>query len=142
LTMLPVLGFVSGTTSRYSYAPAMGFAWMVAGLLVAFREWIGRCARSTPLGTVTVFTIVAVIVIRFAVFTTKAIQNRLDWFDAYNEYAIAFERAHPEARGLADVAAPYPEHPNVRAEYVQPLLRWTLRSPDLIVHIKPAPSPR
>ena len=33
LAMLPFLGFVSGTTSRYLYAPTMGFAWMIAGLL-------------------------------------------------------------------------------------------------------------
>ena len=42
LSMVPFLGFVSGTTSRYLYAPTMGFAWMVAALLVTLGDWIER----------------------------------------------------------------------------------------------------
>jgi 4-amino-4-deoxy-L-arabinose transferase-like glycosyltransferase len=140
LAMLPFLGFVSGTTSRYLYAPTMGFGWMVAGLLVALRESIARRSGSNRLATVSVITLSAVIVIRFTVFTTEAIQDRLDWFDAYKEYAAAFERSHPGARSLSEVTAPYPSHPNVRVESIQPLLRWTLQSPDLIVHVEPKPS--
>jgi hypothetical protein len=139
LAMLPFLGFVSGTTSRYLYAPTMGFAWMVGGLLVALRDAVARRSGSKRLAIVTVSTLAAFAVIRFGVFTTQAIQDRLDWFDAYKEYAIAFERAHPEARGLAEVTAPYPEHPDVRADSIQPLLRWTLWSSELIVHVEPGP---
>ena len=139
LAMLPFLGFVSGTTSRYLYAPTMGFAWMIAGLLVTLGDWIERRSGGTRLAAVTVGTVSAFIVLRFSVFTLEAIRDRLDWFDAYKTYATAFERMHPEARGLREIAAPYPEHPNVRVESIQPLLRWTLESPDLIVHVQPKP---
>ena len=137
LAMIPFLGFVSGTTSRYLYAPTMGFAWMVGGLLTALREWIARRSHSPRLATISVVTLSAFIVVRFGVFTTEAIQDRLEWFNAYKEYADAFERLHPEARHLSEVTAPYPTHPNVRVESIQPLLRWTLWSPDLIVQVEP-----
>ena len=139
LTMMPFLGFVSGNSSRYLYAPTMGFAWMVAGLLVALREWVARRSRHKRLAAVIVVTLSAFIVIRFGVFTTEAIQERLDWFEAYKAYATAFERMHPEARGLREITAPYPEHPNVRVMSIEPLLRWTLESSDLIVHVEPKP---
>ena len=89
------------------------------------------------LAIISVVTLSAFIVVRFGVFTTEAIQDRLDWFNAYKEYADAFERLHPEARNLPEVTAPYPTHPNVRVESIQPLLRWTLWSPKLIVHVEP-----
>jgi hypothetical protein len=142
LSMLPFLGFVSGTTSRYLYTPTMGFAWMVAGLLVTLGAWIERRFAVKRLAAVTVGALSAFIVIRFCVFTTEAIQDRLDWFDAYKVYASEFERAHPEARGVQEISAPYPEHPNVRVESIEALLRWTLQSPDLIVNVQPRPGGR
>jgi hypothetical protein len=142
LSMLPFLGFVSGTTSRYLYAPTMGFAWMVAGLLVALGAWIEHRFASTRLAAVTVGTLSAFIVIRFCLFTTEAIQDRLDWFEAYKIYASDFERAHPDARRADEIRAPYPEHPNVRVESLEALLRWTLQSPDLIVKVQPKPDGR
>jgi hypothetical protein len=142
LSMLPFLGFVSGTTSRYLYTPTMGFAWMVGGLLVALGAWIEHRFTVKRLAAVTVATLAAGIVIRFCVFTTEAIQDRLDWFDAYKVYAAEFERAHPDARRAQEVSAPYPEHPNVRVESIEALLRWTLQSPDLIVTVQPKPRAR
>ena len=142
LSMLPFLGFVSGTTSRYLYTPTMGFAWMVAGLLVTFGAWIGDRFAVKRLATATVGALAAFIVIRFSVFTTEAIQDRLDWFAAYKIYADQFERAHPDARHAREVSAPYPEHPNVRVESIEALLRWTLQSPDLIVTVQPKPKAR
>jgi len=142
LAMLPFLGFVSGTTSRYLYAPTMGFAWMVAGLLVTLGAWIERRFAVERLAAAAVGTLSAFIVIRFCVFTTEAIQDRLDWFDAYKVYASEFESRHPDARTAQEIAAPYPEHPNVRVESIEALLRWTLQSPDLIVHVQPKPGGR
>ena len=97
LTMIPFLGFVSGTTSRYLYAPTMGFAWMVAGLLVTLGDWIERRSGGERLAAVTVGTLSAFIVIRFSVFTIEAIQDRLDWFDAYKKR----DRVRKDASGSA-----------------------------------------
>jgi hypothetical protein len=142
LSMLPFLGFVSGTTSRDLYAPTMGFAWMVAGLLVTLGGWIEYRFAVRRLAAVTVGALSAFIVIRFCVFTTEAIQDRLDWFDAYKVYASEVERAHPDARSAQEISVSYPEHPNVRVESIEALLRWTLQSPDLIVTVQPKPRGR
>jgi hypothetical protein len=142
LSMLPFLGFVSGTTSRYLYTPTMGFAWMVAGLLVTLGAWIGDRFAVKRLAAATVGTLATFIVIRFCVFTTEAIQDRLDWFEAYRVYASDYERAHPDARHAREIRAPYPEHPNVRVESIEALLRWILQSPDLIVTVQPKPGGR
>ena len=94
--MLPFLGFVSGTTSRYLYAPTIGFAWMIAGLLVTLGDSIERRSGGTRLAAVTVGTVSAFIVLRFSVFTLEAIRDRPDWFDVDRSgSAAAFERMHP-----------------------------------------------
>jgi hypothetical protein len=76
------------------------------------------------------------LVVRFASFTRDAIRERLEWFAAYKAYAIAFEQAHPEARRQQEVTAPAPKSPLVRAEFIQPMLRWTFQSPQLTVQVE------
>jgi predicted PurR-regulated permease PerM len=138
VTMLPFLGFLSGVTSRYQYAPAMGFALMVAALLnallAALERRTGRVAAAAIVGLCIVFTVA-----RFAGFTGEAIRDRLAWFDAYRAYADAFRSEHPVLPADGQVTAPAPQHPNVMAEYIQPMLRWIYERGDLIVTVVPGP---
>ena len=136
VTMLPFLGFLSGVTSRYQYAPAMGFALMVAALfaalLSALERRTSRLAAAAVVGLCLVFTVG-----RFAGFTGEAIRDRLAWFDAYRAYADAFRSEHPVLPEDGHITAPAPQHPNVMPAYIQPMLRWTYQRGDLIVTVAP-----
>jgi hypothetical protein len=140
VTMLPFLGFLSGVTSRYQYAPAMGFALMVAALVTTLLEALARrtsrLAAAGAVGLCLVFTVV-----RFAGFTGEAIRDRLAWFDAYRAYADVFRAEHPVLPDDGQITAPQPQHPNVMPEYIQPMLRWIYRRGDLIVTVVPGPAP-
>jgi hypothetical protein len=137
IAMLPFLGFVAGNTSRYLYTPTMGFGWMVAALLVSAHGQLVRRSLRPHAAAAAVAVLAAFIVIRFASFTKDAIRDRLDWFAAYEAYATAFERSRPDARGAAEITAPFPATADVGPDYIQPMLRWTLRSPNLIVRVEP-----
>ncbi len=138
VTMIPFLGFLSGITSRYQYAPAMGFALMLAGLfaalLAALERRTNRLAAAVVVGLCVIFTAG-----RFAVFTGEAIRDRLAWFDAYRNYADAFRAEHPALPEDGQVTAPAPLHPDVKAEFIQPMLRWIYQRADLAVTVAPGP---
>jgi hypothetical protein len=138
ITMMPFLGFLSGITSRYQYAPAMGFALMVAALFCALMKTLERRTGSGLLAAVVVSLCVIFAAGRFASFTGEAIRDRLRWFDAYRAYADAFHARHPVLPD-GEVTAPAPLARDVRPEYIQPMLRWMYRRPDLVVTVDGAP---
>ena len=141
VTMLPFLGFLSGVTSRYQYAPAMGFAVMLAALfaalLAALERRTSRLAAAVVVGLCVIFTAG-----RFAGFTGEAIRDRLAWFAAYRAYADTFRAQHPALPEDGHVTAPAPQHPDVKPEYIQPMLRWIYQRADLTVTIAPGRSTR
>jgi hypothetical protein len=134
VTMLPFLGFLSGVTSRYQYAPAMGFAITVAALFTALLTALGRRAGRPPAAAVVALCMVLTVG-RFAGFTGEAIRDRLAWFDAYRAYADAYRAEHPVLPDDGHLTAPAPQHPNVMPEYIQPMLRWVYRRGDLVVTV-------
>jgi predicted PurR-regulated permease PerM len=139
VTMLPFLGFLSGVTSRYQYAPAMGFALMVAALLASLLSVLQR--RISPLPAAAAVALCMVFTVgRFAGFTGEAIRDRLAWFAAYRAYADAFRSEHPALPEHGQITAPAPQHPNVMPEYIQPMLRWIYQRTDLIVTVVRDPS--
>ena len=141
VTMLPFLGFLSGVTSRYQYTPAMGFALMLAALFAALLATLerrtSRLAAAVIVGLCVIFTTG-----RFVGFTGEAIRDRLAWFAAYRAYADTFRAQHPALPEDGHVTAPAPQHPDVRPEYIQPMLRWIYHRADLTVTIAPGPSTR
>lgn len=141
VTMMPFLGFVSGVTSRYQYAPAMGFAVMLAALLAALMNTLERRSNRS-IAALVVALCVLFTAGRFARFTGEAIRDRLAWFDAYRAYADAFRAQHPALPQGTDITAPAPQHPDVRPEYIQPMLRWIYQRPDLIVTVDGTPGIR
>jgi hypothetical protein len=134
LTLLPFLGFTTGIASRYQYAAAVGFAWIVAAVLAAAHaRWAGP--GRNPAARITVLVCSAFIVARFAAFTVKAIDDRLTWFEAHRRYAAEFQASHRVEPG-EEIRAPMPDSAHVRPEYVEPMLRWVLAMPDLKVQIE------
>ena len=141
VTMIPFLGFLSGVTSRYQYAPAMGFAVVLAALFAALTHTLER-RSNRPVAAVVVAFCVIFTAGRFARFTGEAIRDRLAWFDAYRAYADAFRAQHPALPQGTEITAPAPQQPDVRPEYVQPMLRWIYQRPDLIVNVDGKTGPR
>jgi len=138
VTMIPFLGFLSGVTSRYQYAPAMGFAVMLAALFAALMHALERRANPSVAAVVVALCVIFTAG-RFTRFTGEAIRDRLAWFDGYRAYAGAFRAQHPTLPGT-EITAPAPQQPDVRPEFIQPMLRWIYEQPDLIVKIDGEPS--
>ena len=105
LTLIPYLGFTWGNVSRYSYLPGMGFALLLASWIFALdrRGAIhypeAEAARRVALAAMLVF-----LVVRFTLFSDKAVSDRVNAMEAYREYSdvVAILSA---ARG-ADFAPP------------------------------------
>ncbi|MCA1563326.1 MAG: hypothetical protein LC804_24760 [Acidobacteria bacterium] len=132
LTMVPYLGFTWGNVSRYQYLPTIGFAWIVAGLIAALHDRLAvRWATPARVG---VSLLSAFIIVRFAIFTAKGVKERLDWMEAYRTYAHAISRDSRPADGVT-LLVPTPQDPRVEADYIQPMLRWTLHAPALEVRV-------
>ena len=142
VAMLPFLGFLSGITSRYQYAPAMGFAMMLGALLASLARALERRTGSRLVAGLVAGVCVTVAVARFSRFTVEAIGDRLAWFDEYRAYADAFRARYPALPSDSHLLAPAPQQGDVRAEFIQPMLRWIYDRPDLVVTVEPASPPR
>lgn len=134
--MLPFLGFLSGITSRYQYAPAMGFAMMLGALLAAMTRVMERRSGSRMAAVLLLGAVMVIAVGRFSRFTIEAIGDRLRWFEEHRAYADAFRAQHPTLPATSAIVAPAPLQGDVRPEYIQPMLRWIYQRPDLIVTVE------
>ena len=110
---------------------------LFAALLAALERRTSRLAAVVIVGLSVIFTTV-----RFTGFTGEAIRDRLAWFAAYRAYADTFRAQHPALPADGHVTAPVPQHPDVKPEYIQPMLRWIYQRADLTVTIGPGPSTR
>jgi len=138
-TMLPFLGFLSGITSRYQYAPAMGFAMMLGAVLAALTRGLERRTGSRVAAALVAGVCLTIAAGRFSRFTVEAVGDRLEWFEEYRAYADAFRARNPTLPATSAIAAPAPQHGDVRPEFIQPMLRWIYHRPDLIVTVEGAP---
>ena len=104
----------------------------MAGLIAALHDRLAL--RWTTAARVGVSLLAAFVIVRFAIFTAKGIRGRLDWMEAYRTYAQTIPRDSAAADGLP-LVVPTPEDPRVEADYIQPMLRWTLHAPALEVRV-------
>jgi hypothetical protein len=133
VTMLPFLGFTWGNVGRYTYMPAIGFSWIVAGALVSLRDRLEQRA-GTGIGRVTVTLLAIVVVGRFASFTRNAVKGEAGWMEAYRTY-------RDEVTGLVspqalEVTVPPPRDTRVERDYIEPMLQWHTHNPALRVRIR------
>jgi hypothetical protein len=131
LTMPPYLWFTWGNVGRYTYLPAMGLCWILAGAIAWIRDRVE--ARAGLRIAVATATLLAILVAgRFASFTRNAIRGQVTWMEAYRTYRDQVTPLlQPQA---AQVRVPSPRDPRVEPEYVEPMLQWTTGSRDLKVH--------
>jgi hypothetical protein len=132
LTMLPFVSFTWGNVGRYTYLPAMGFAWIAAGVVVAISDALERRIPRRVAFAVA-YALLCALVVRFAAFSRSAIAGQVEWMEHYREYALATTSSptfRPEAGQV--VVAP-PSRPDVEPEYASAMLKWATGEPTLVV---------
>jgi hypothetical protein len=140
ITMLPFLGFTWGTASRYLYLPTMGLGWVVAALLLALRRRLSGIA-SHRVATAVVSVIAVVAIGRFCIFTSRAIESHNESFAVYRDYAQMVTDRQLHKTGATEIVVPAPSHAHYDRASIQPMLRWTLKQPELIVIVDDARVP-
>ena len=139
LTMPPYLWFTWGNVGRYTYLPAMGFTWILAGAIAAARDAIDRRVPSrAPLGMLAAVLLVVAVAGRYIAFTQRAIRGEVRWMEAYRAYG---DRVEPLVPANADeVVVPPPDDKSVEREFVAPMLSWRTNRPGLRVRFTDPPS--
>ena len=132
VTLVPYVAFTWGNVSRYLYLPAMGFSFLVAAVVFSIAERLARTEQRPRWVHAATTAVVLAFVVRFAVFTRTAIHERADWMEAYRRYSDSL--AGITSTGGA-IVVPAPTDPRVEPNYVDAVVRWTLREPlaDVIV---------
>jgi hypothetical protein len=140
LAILPFLGFTGGTASRYLYLPTMGFGWVVAALLIALqRRLIAVVPRRIAAGLVSALAVI--VVARFSVFTSKAILSELESFAMYRDYAQMIAERQLDKSGTGEIVVPEPSDKRYDKASIPPMLRWTLKRPELTVIVEDERAP-
>lgn len=141
ITMLPFLGFTTGNESRYVYLPTMGFGWIVAALLLALHQRVSVFI-SFRAATAVVTLIATVVIGRSCIFTSRAIASLNESFAVYGDYAKMVIDRQLYRSGAAEIIVPAPTDPHYDRASIQPMLRWTLKQPELIVIVDDPRVPR
>jgi len=136
VTLLPFAFFTWGNTSRYLYLPAIGFSMLLGeGMLVLDR----LAARTLPphWRTAVVSAIFAAIVIRFAVFTTRGVDDFVRRTEPYRQYIDGFRAAHPRLSPGVVLRVPAPADARLQHMYLEPLVQWEYADPSIRLLIEP-----
>ena len=136
ITLLPFAFFTWGNASRYLYLPAVGFSMLLGNaVLVADGRVASRLApRWRPIVVIVIFLVTA---IRFAVFTTKGVDDFIRRTAAYREYIEAFRAAHPRLQPRALVRVPVPVDRRLQVMYLEPLVQWEYGDPSIHLLLEP-----
>jgi hypothetical protein len=140
ITMLPFLFFTTGNASRYLYLPTMGFGWVVAGLILALHRRVSAF-MSYRVATAVVSVIAIVTIGRFSIFTSRAIASHNESFTVYRDYAQLVTDCRLYKPGATEILVPAPNDAHYDRASIQPMLRWVLKQPDLIVRVDEARAP-
>ena len=141
ITLLPFLGFTWGNASRYLYLPTMGLGWLAAGLFLALHRRI-RGFASYRIATIVVSLVAIVAIGRFCIFTSRAIKSHNESFAVYRDYAQMVIDRQLYKNGATEIVVPAPNNANYDRASIQPMLRWTLKQPELSVIVDDSPVPR
>lgn len=135
VTLLPVAFFTWGNAARYLYLPAVGFAMLVAEVMLALHA-LAAHRLTFRAATVTVSVIVAVLAIRFGIFAKKAADSFPARAAAYERYAAALRHANPivAAGSTVEIDARYLE--GVPDLYREPAASVVFCVPDVQVRVR------
>ena len=139
ITIIPFLGFTTGTASRYLYLPTMGFGWVVAGLLIALHQRI-RSFASYRVATAVVLLVSAAAIGRFCVFTSRLIAAHNESSATYRDYAQMVIDRQLYKSGDTQLIVPAPRVEGVDRDSIPPMLRWVLKQRELTVIVDHVPA--
>jgi hypothetical protein len=135
VTLLPVAFFTWDNAPRYLYLPAVGFAMLVADLMLAAYALAARWMTVRAAG-VAASVLVAALAIRFGIFAKKAADSFPGRAAHYERYATELRRANANVapRGTVEIDAQYLE--GIPELYREPAASVAFCVPDLRVRIR------
>jgi hypothetical protein len=135
VAMAPFVPFTWGTSSRYLYLPAMGFALLLAEGF----EWLDRTLRAR-LGPAPRHAIVAVlaaaVAIRFMVFAVEEVEHFAERAERYRTYLADLRARHPTLPNDAQVTVDAATEKVLPHRFLQAAIQWEYRDPSLRVVVQ------
>ena len=122
ITLIPYVGFTWGNVGRYSYLPAIGLALVLTGVLARYATWL-------------VAVVALAILLRFAGFTVRAARGDAAVPEPVREY-IAHLRTIGSTPVNGVLEVPAPTSPHVDRLYLETMLRWVYRDPNLRIVVR------
>jgi hypothetical protein len=135
IALLPFVFFTWGNTSRYVYLPAMGFAILLAEGMASFDRLLAQWLGSRP-GRVVTNLIVAVMVIRFAVFASKTVKAFSNATEPYRAYSAELRASHPTLSAGSVIFIEPDVDKVLKQRYLEGLVQWEYRDPTLRVRVR------
>jgi hypothetical protein len=138
VTMLPYLGFKWDNVSRYFYIPSIGFSLAVAGAIIGIWTWALRRWPKPRVAVHAVFGLItAFAVVRSAVFCGANARREIQVFEPWRTEAARLDQSAVSGTpGTLTVtyapAGPDQDH----SGYVEPMLRWIRRDPNVHVTVE------
>lgn len=135
VSLMPVAFFTWDPAPRYLYLPAVGFAMLLADVMLAAERWAARRLTSRQ-AAVAVGVVAAVLAIRFGVFAKKAADSFPGRAAHYERYAIELRRAnsHVTSGATVDIDSAFVE--GVPALYLEPAASIAFCVPDVLVRVR------
>ena len=135
VAMAPFIPFTWGTSSRYLYLPAMGFALLLAEGF----EWLDRTlrARLRPAPRHTIVGLVsAAVAIRFMVFAVEEVEHFSERTERYRQYLAELRQRHPTLPNDAHVTVEPETEKILPHRFLQAAIQWEYRDPSLRLVIR------
>jgi hypothetical protein len=130
IALLPFAFFTWGSTSRYLYLPAMGFALLVSeGVAWMDRALASRLAPRMRAAAVALLVLVATV--RFMAFASKGVDDFSAMAERYRTFLTTFRDQHPGLERGAEVRIDPKEEAALGGRYLQSLLQWEYRDPTM-----------
>jgi hypothetical protein len=130
VALLPFAFFTWGSTSRYLYLPAMGFALLLSEGIA----WLDRALarRVAPRVRVPVIALLVLLVtVRFMVFASKGVGDFSAMAEKYRTFLTTFREQHPQVERGAQVRIDPNDEAALGSRYLQSLLQWEYRDPTM-----------
>jgi hypothetical protein len=135
ITLLPVAFFTWDNAPRYLYLPAVGFALLLADVLMAVRHLVGQ--RGSPrVAQGAMVAMAALLAIRFGIFAKKAADTFPERTQAYERFARELQRANPTATPGAAVTIDQRFLESVPELYREPAARVGLCVPGVRLEMR------
>jgi hypothetical protein len=111
------------------------------GWLTTARDQTWHHIFSYRVATAVVSVIAIVTIGRFSIFTSRAIASHNESFTVYRDYAQLVTDCRLYKPGATEILVPAPNDAHYDRASIQPMLRWVLKQPDLIVRVDEARAP-